>query len=107
LVKLSGKQNTVKRYTPNSATLIGANTMFPQIGKRYTPFSFLHFFPILPIISAQVLAKRFMRNTRWGVPQYGSITQGLTPLSTQLSFRWTIPLRGVSHERINLNFATP
>jgi hypothetical protein len=29
----SGKKNTVKRYTPKSATPIGANTM------RYTPFS--------------------------------------------------------------------
>jgi hypothetical protein len=56
----------VKRYTPNSATSIGANTMFLQIGKRYTPFSVLHqFFPTLPIICAQVAAKRFMQNTRW------------------------------------------
>jgi hypothetical protein len=40
----SGKQNTVKRYTP---------------------FSALHqFFPTLPIICAQVAAKRFKRNTR-------------------------------------------
>ncbi len=52
------KQNTVKRYTPNSATPIGANTMFLQIGKCYTPFLALHqFFPILPIICAQVAAK--------------------------------------------------
>ncbi len=29
---ISGKQNTVKRYTPKSATPIGANTMFMQIG---------------------------------------------------------------------------
>jgi hypothetical protein len=62
----SGKQNTTKRYTPNSATPISANTMFLQICKRYTPFSALHqFFPTLPIIFAQVAAKRFMRNTRW------------------------------------------
>jgi hypothetical protein len=55
----------VKRYTPNSATPIGANTMFLQIGKRYTPFSALHqFFHTLPIICAQVTAKGFMRNTR-------------------------------------------
>jgi hypothetical protein len=61
----SGKQNTVKRYTPNSTTPIGANTMFLQIGKHYTPFSALHqFFPTLPIICAQVAAKHFMRNTR-------------------------------------------
>jgi hypothetical protein len=47
----SGKQNIVKRYTPNSATPIGANTMFLQICKRYTPFSALHqFIPTLPII---------------------------------------------------------
>jgi hypothetical protein len=60
----SGKQ-PVKRYTPNSATPIDANTMFLQIGKRYTPFSALHqFVPTLPIICAQVGAKRFMRNTR-------------------------------------------
>jgi hypothetical protein len=40
----------VKRYTSNSATPIGAITMFLQIGKRYTPFSALHqFFPTLPI----------------------------------------------------------
>jgi hypothetical protein len=40
----SGKQNTMKRYTPNNATPIGANTMFLQIaiGKHYTPFSALH-----------------------------------------------------------------
>jgi hypothetical protein len=55
----------VKRYTPNSATPIGANTMFLQIGKRYTPFSALHqFVPTLPVIYAQVAAKCFMRNTR-------------------------------------------
>ncbi len=47
----------MKSYTPNSATPIGANTMFLQIGKRYTPFSALHqFFPTLPIICAQVAA---------------------------------------------------
>jgi hypothetical protein len=62
----SGKQNTVKRCTPNSATPIGANTMFLQIGKRYTPFSAVHkFFPTLPIIYAQVAAKLFMPNARW------------------------------------------
>jgi hypothetical protein len=74
----------VKRYTPNSATPIGADTMFLQIGKRYTPFSALRqFFPTLliicalalysenkryvllkKIICAQVAAKHFMRNTR-------------------------------------------
>jgi hypothetical protein len=61
-----GKQNTVKCYTPNSATPICANTMFLKIGKHYEPFSALpQFFPILPIICAQVVAKHFMRNTRW------------------------------------------
>jgi hypothetical protein len=54
----SGKKNTVKRYTSNSATPIGANTMFLQIGKR-------QFFPTLPIICSHVAAKCFMRNTRW------------------------------------------
>jgi hypothetical protein len=55
----------VKRYTPNSTTPIGADTMFLQIGRRYTPFSALHqFFPTLPIICAQVAAKRFLQNTR-------------------------------------------
>jgi hypothetical protein len=55
----------VKRYSPNSATPIGANTMFLQIGKRYTPFSGLpQVFPTLPIICAQVATKRFMRITR-------------------------------------------
>jgi hypothetical protein len=55
----------MKRNTPNSATPIGANTMFLQIGKHYTPFLALHqFFPTLPIIFAQVVAKHFMRNTR-------------------------------------------
>jgi hypothetical protein len=45
---------------------MGANAMFIQIGKRYTPFSALHqFFPTLPINCAQEAAKRFMRNTRW------------------------------------------
>jgi hypothetical protein len=34
----SGKQNTMKRYTPNTTTPIGANTMILQIGKRYTSF---------------------------------------------------------------------
>jgi hypothetical protein len=57
----SGKQNTVKCYTPDSATPIGANTVFLQIGKHYTPFSAFHqFFPTFPIICAQVAAKRFM-----------------------------------------------
>ncbi len=32
-------ENTVKCY---GATPIGGNTMFLQIGKRYTPFSALH-----------------------------------------------------------------
>ncbi len=46
----SGKQKTVKRYTPNSSTLIGANTMFLQIGEHYTSFSALHqFLPTSPI----------------------------------------------------------
>ncbi len=54
----SGKQNTVKRYTPNSATPIGANTMFLQIGKYYVQFLALQqFYPILPTICAQVAAK--------------------------------------------------
>jgi hypothetical protein len=62
----TNKQNTMKHYTPNSATPNGANTMFLQIVKRYTAFSELHqFFPTLPIICAQVAAKCFMRNTRW------------------------------------------
>ncbi len=44
----SGKQNTLKRYTPNSTSPNGANTKFLQIGKRYTPFLALHqFFPTL------------------------------------------------------------
>jgi hypothetical protein len=56
----------VKHYTPNSATPIDANTMFLQIGKRYTLFSGLHqFFPTLPIICAQVAAKCFRQITRW------------------------------------------
>ncbi len=56
----------MKRYTTNSATPIGANTMFIQIGRRYPPFSALHqFFPTLPINCAQVAAKGFMRKTRW------------------------------------------
>jgi hypothetical protein len=55
----------MKRYTPNSATPIGANALFLQIGKRYTTFSALHlFFPTLPTICAQVAAKLYMRNTR-------------------------------------------
>ncbi len=55
----------MKHYTPLSATPIGANTMCLQIGKRYTPFLAPHqFFPTLPIICAQVAAKRFMQNTR-------------------------------------------
>jgi hypothetical protein len=61
----SGKQNTVKRYIPNSTTPIGTNAMFLHIGKRYTSFSALYkFFPTLPIICAQVAVKRFMQNTR-------------------------------------------
>jgi hypothetical protein len=62
----SGKQNTVKCCTPNSAAPIGANTMFLQIGKRYIPFSALHqFFPTLTIIFALVAAKLFVQNPRW------------------------------------------
>jgi hypothetical protein len=50
----------LKRYTSNCATPIGANTMFLQTGKRYIAFSELHqFLPTLPIIWAQVAAKRF------------------------------------------------
>jgi hypothetical protein len=95
----SGKQNTEKRYTPNSATPIGANTLFLQIGKCYTPFTALHqFFPTLPIICAQVAAKRFMQYTRYcpfnkimsSAPILKHITHRLTPFSTHLSFRWTI-----------------
>jgi hypothetical protein len=56
----------MERYTPNSTTPIGTNTMFLQTGKLYTPFPALHqFFPTLPIICSQVAAKRFMQNTRW------------------------------------------
>jgi hypothetical protein len=52
----------VNRYTPNSATPIGANTMFLQIDKCYTPFSVFHqVFTTLPIICAQVVEKRFMQ----------------------------------------------
>jgi hypothetical protein len=51
----------MKRYKPNIATPIGANTIFLQIGKRYTPFSALYqFFPTLPIC-AQVAAKFFCK----------------------------------------------
>ncbi len=51
----------MKRYTPNSSTPIGANTMFLQISKRYTPFLALHqFFPTLPIICAQVAAQNVL-----------------------------------------------
>jgi hypothetical protein len=46
----------------NSVTPFGANTIFLQTGKRYTPFSALQqFFPTLPVICAQVVTKRFMR----------------------------------------------
>ncbi len=92
----------MKRYTQNSATPISTNTKFLQIGKHYTPFSALHqFFPTLPIICAQVTAKRFMQNTRWCPfkiknnvqrPNTEALTAWLTPLLTHLSFRWTIPL---------------
>ena len=82
----------MKRYTPNSATPIGANTMFIQIGKHYTPFSALHqFFPTLPIICAQVAAKHF---TVCEI-QDTDLTHRLTPLSTHLGFCWTIPLSDV------------
>jgi hypothetical protein len=75
--------------------------MFLQIGKRYTPFSALHqFFSTLPIICAQVAAKDFMQNTRWcpfniknNVQRLNTdIIHRLTQLSTQLNFRWTVPL---------------
>jgi hypothetical protein len=50
----------VKRLTLFSATHVGANIKFLQIGKRHTPFSALHqFFPTLPLIWAQVAAKLF------------------------------------------------
>jgi hypothetical protein len=56
----------VKRKKLSSATPIGANAVFLQIDRRYTPFSALHqFFPTLPIIWAQVAAKRFLLNPRW------------------------------------------
>jgi hypothetical protein len=78
--------------------------MFLQIDKRHTPLPALHlFFPTLPIIWAQVAAKRFLRNSRWWpckikkecpAPQHHSNTCRLIPISTHLSFRWTIPLMG-------------
>ncbi len=44
-------KNTMKHYTLSSATPIGANTMFLQIGKCYIPFLALRqFFQTLPII---------------------------------------------------------
>jgi hypothetical protein len=56
----------MKRYTPNSATPNGSNTMFLQIAKHYTHFSALHqVFPTLLIICAQVAAKHYIQNTRW------------------------------------------
>jgi hypothetical protein len=55
----------VKGFTLNRITPIGTYTMFLQIGKHYTPFSSLPFFPSSPIIWAQVAAKHFMQITRW------------------------------------------
>jgi hypothetical protein len=50
------------RYTLSSTTPVGTNTMFLQIGKRYTPFLVLHqFFHTLPIIRAQVVVKHFCK----------------------------------------------
>jgi hypothetical protein len=60
----SGKQNTMKRYTPNIATPIGANIMFLQIGKRYTPFSELHHITHITNNLCSSGGKTFMRNTR-------------------------------------------
>jgi hypothetical protein len=61
-----GKEYNVKRYKPFSDNSICGNTMFQQIGARYTPFSALHqFFHTLPIIWAEVAAKCFLRNPRW------------------------------------------
>ncbi len=60
-----GKYCTVKRWTLYSATYIGANIMFLQIDKRYTPFSALHqFFPTLLTIWAQVAARHFLWNPK-------------------------------------------
>jgi hypothetical protein len=79
--------------------------MFLQIDERHTPLTVLHlFFPTLPIIWAQVAAKRF-----WGIQYSGPLklqknvkrpntictnTCRLIPISTHRSFRWTLPLRG-------------
>jgi hypothetical protein len=50
----------LKRCTLSSATPIGANAVFLQIAKRYTPFSVLHqFFITFSIILAQMAAKHF------------------------------------------------
>jgi hypothetical protein len=52
----------MKCYTLSSATPIGANTMFLQIGKRHIPLLALHqFFHTLPIIWAQVVAKNVLQ----------------------------------------------
>jgi hypothetical protein len=93
-------ENTVKRKAPNSATTIGANTMFLQIDKRHSLVSALQlFFPTLPIIWAQVVAKHFLLNSRWwsfkikkecSAPQHYSNTCRLIPIFDHLSFRWTI-----------------
>jgi hypothetical protein len=52
----------MKRYALSSATPIGANTMFLQIGKRYISLSALHqFFHTLALMLAQVAAKHFCK----------------------------------------------
>jgi hypothetical protein len=54
------QKNTEKRLTLCSATHIGANIMFLQIGKCCTPFSALHqSFPTLPIILGSSGRKTF------------------------------------------------
>jgi hypothetical protein len=54
------QRHSMKRYTIPCATLIGANAVFIQIGKRYTPFPALfQFFLNKLVFCAQVEAKRF------------------------------------------------
>jgi hypothetical protein len=55
----------MKRYIIPCATLIGANAVFLQIGKRYTPFPALfQFFLNKLVFCAQVEAKRFFMKAK-------------------------------------------
>jgi hypothetical protein len=93
---IKNKENTVKLLTPYSPTSIGVSTVFSKLVNAIHHFQrFTNFFLTLPIIWAQVAAKRLLQKSKMGAlkikkkypaPQYPSKTCRLLIISTHLSF---------------------